>query len=120
MSREVRRVLLDVRDRMAMNAFEKGEEFVPRLEFPSTTDGPLHGVNVYHREFLPCLEAAGLRRITFHALRHSYASHLIQAGASLTYVKTQMGHASIQLTADVYAHLIPGADIAWVDTATYR
>ncbi|MGC1942245.1 MAG: tyrosine-type recombinase/integrase [Candidatus Acidiferrales bacterium] len=88
----------------------------PLLLSPPTTSGsPLHGVNIYHREFLPCVEAAGLRRITFHALRHSYASHLIQAGASLTYVKEQMGHSSIQVTVDTYGHLVPGADIAWVD-----
>jgi hypothetical protein len=35
--------------------------------------------------------------------------------ASLTYVKEQMGHSSIQITVDTYGHLIPGADIAWVD-----
>lgn len=115
MSREVRRVLLDLRDHMAMKAFERGEQFVPRLVFPSAEGGPLDGINVYHRDFLPCVEAAGLRRITFHALRHSYASHLIQAGASLTYVKEQMGHSSIQVTVDTYGHLVPGADIAWVD-----
>jgi integrase len=69
----------------------------------------------YHRHFLPCVEAAGLRRIKFHSLRHSYASHLIEAGASLTYVKEQMGHSSIQVTVDTYGHLVPGADIAWVD-----
>jgi integrase len=115
MSREVRHVFLDLRDRMAMKAFERGEEFVPRLVFPSTEGKPLDGINVYHRHFLPCVEAAGLRRITFHALRHSYASPLIQAGASLTYVKEQMGHSSIQVTVDTYGHLVPGADIAWVD-----
>jgi integrase len=115
MSRELRRVLLDLRDEMAVKAFEKGEEFVPRLVFPSTTGGPLDGINVYHRDFLPCVEAAGLRHITFHALRHSYASHLIQAGASLAYVKDQMGHSSIQVTVDTYGHLVPGADIAWAD-----
>ena len=27
----------------------------------------------------------------------------------------QMGHSSIQITVDTYGHLIPGADIAWVD-----
>jgi hypothetical protein len=75
----------------------------------------LNGVNVYYRDFLPCAQAAGLRRITFHALRHSYASHLIQAGASLSYVKEQRGPSSIQVTADIYGHLIPGADIAWAD-----
>ncbi len=26
-----------------------------------------------------------------------------------------MGHSSIQITVDTYGHLIPGADIAWVD-----
>ena len=115
MSREVRQALLDLRDRMAMKAFERGEEFVPRLVFPARDGVPLDGINVYHRHFLPCVEAAGLRRITFHALRHSYASHLIQAGASLAYVKEQMGHSSIQVTVDTYGHLVPGADIAWVD-----
>jgi integrase len=115
MSREVRRVLLELRDAMAMKAFERGEEEIPRLVFPSTAGGPLDGVNVYHRAFLPCLDAAGLRRVTFHALRHSYASHLIQAGANLAYVKEQMGHSSIQVTVDTYGHLIAGADIAWAD-----
>jgi hypothetical protein len=115
MSREVRGVLLELRDHMAMKAFERGEQFVPRLVFPAAQGGPLDGINVFHRDFLPSVEAAGLRRITFHALRHSYASHLIQAGASLTYVKEQMGHSSVQVTVDTYGHLVPGADIAWVD-----
>jgi integrase len=100
---------------MMMEAFERGEERIPQLVFPSETGGPLDGVNVYHRDFLPCLAAAGLRHVTFHALRHSYASHLIQAGASLTYVKEQMGHSSIQVTVDTYGHLIAGADIAWAE-----
>ena len=26
-----------------------------------------------------------------------------------------MGHSSIKLTADIYGHLIPGADISWID-----
>jgi integrase len=115
MSREVRSVLLDLKDEMAMKAFERGEEFVPGLVFPSASGGPLDGINFYHRDFLPCVENAGLRRITFHALRHSYASHLTHAVASLAYVKEQMGHSSIQITVDVYGHLVPGADIAWAD-----
>ena len=45
---------------------------------------------------------------------HPFGSLLIQDGASLIYVKEQMGHSSIQTTVDTYRHLIP-ADIAWVD-----
>jgi integrase len=40
---------------------------------------------------------------------------LIQNGASIVYVKEQMGHSSIQVTVDTYGHLIPGANVNWVD-----
>jgi integrase len=113
MSREVKQALLDVRDQMALKAFERGEEFVPELVFPSAEGKPLDGISVYRRQFLPCLEASGLRRITFHQLRHSFASHLIQAGASLAYVKEQMGHSSVQVTVDVYGHL--EQNLGWAD-----
>ena len=48
-------------------------------------------------------------------LRHTFGSLLIQDGASLAYAKDQIGHGSIPVTVDTYGHLIPGADIAWVD-----
>ena len=71
--------------------------------------------NLCKRDFIPCLEAAGIRRMTFHALRHTFASLLFQQGASLPYLKEQMGHSSIQVTVDTYGHLIPGGNIDWVD-----
>jgi hypothetical protein len=40
---------------------------------------------------------------------------LIQAGASLAYVRDQMGHSSIQVTVDIYGQFIPGANISFVD-----
>jgi hypothetical protein len=36
-------------------------------------------------------------------------------GESLAYVKEQMGHSSIQVTVDVYGHLVPGGNRAAVD-----
>jgi integrase len=42
-------------------------------------------------------------------------SLLIQNGEPLTYVKEQMGHSSIQVTVDVYGHLVPSANRAAVD-----
>ena len=58
---------------------------------------------------------AGLRRVRFHDLRHTFASLLLQNGESLTYVKDQMGHSSIQVTVDIYGHLVPGGNRAAVD-----
>ena len=61
------------------------------------------------------LSKAGLRKIRLHDLRHTFGSLLIQSGASVVYVKEQMGHSSIQVTVDIYGHLIPGANVSFVD-----
>jgi Phage integrase family len=52
----------------------------------------------------------------FHDLHHTFGSLLIQAGVSPAYVQKQMGHKSIQVTIDVYGHLIPGENVTWIDT----
>lgn len=43
-----------------------------------------------------------------HEARHTFASILIDAGASPKAISTYMGHASIQITFDRYGHLMPG------------
>lgn len=75
----------------------------------------IDGDNMRKRVFRPLLDAAKVPAIRFHDLRHTYASHLIQQGESLAYVKEQLGHSSIQVTVDIYGHLIPGANRAAVD-----
>ena len=65
--------------------------------------------------FYKLLEKAELRRVRFHDLRHTFASLLLQNGESPVYVKEQMGHSSIQVTVDIYGHLIPGANRQAVD-----
>lgn len=61
------------------------------------------------------LAKAGIRKIRLHDLRHTFGSLLVQSGASIVYVKEQMGHSSIQVTVDTYGHLIPGANVSFVD-----
>ena len=65
--------------------------------------------------FYRLLVDAKLRRVRFHDLRHTFASLLLQNGESLTYVKEQMGHSSINVTVDIYGHLVPGGNRAAVD-----
>jgi len=116
MSRELRTALLESRDRALLRAFEGGQDGVDdNLVFPSEVGTVLDITNLVPRHFLPLLERAGLRRIRFHDLRHTYGSLLIQAGAPLTYVRDQMGHSTIKITVDVYGHLVPGADVGYVD-----
>ena len=61
------------------------------------------------------LKKAGLRPIKFHALRHTFASRLLQNRESPVYVKEQLGNSSIKISVDTYGHLIPGANKAAVD-----
>jgi site-specific recombinase XerD len=53
------------------------------------------------------LRAAAIpkERRKFHALKHSIATHLLDAGADLSFVKDWLGHANIQNTT-IYAHLM--------------
>jgi integrase len=56
------------------------------------------------------LDKAKLRDMRFHDIRHSFASLLLSNGESPVYVKEQLGHSSIQMTVDIYGHLIPSSN----------
>ena len=71
--------------------------------------------NFRQRVWRKVIAKAGFRHILLKDLRHSFASLLIQQGESLAYVKEQMGHHSIQVTVDIYGHLVPGGNKAAVD-----
>ncbi len=116
MSRELRRVLFELRqDRLSAGRLEATTGIASQVVFPSKEGALLDPDNLYHRYFRPVLTRARIRRIRLHDLRHTFGSLLIQNGASITYVKEQMGHSSIQVTVDIYGHLIPGANVCYVD-----
>jgi len=77
------------------------------LVFCTKNGTPLNPHNMYNREFLPTLTRAGLRRIRFHDLRHTYTTLMIAQGENVKYIQRQLGHASIQTTLDTYGHLLP-------------
>ncbi|MEO5679735.1 MAG: tyrosine-type recombinase/integrase [Acidimicrobiales bacterium] len=49
-------------------------------------------------------------RVSFHDLRHCFASALIAAGCTVKQVQAALGHESAKVTLDVYGHLWPGDD----------
>jgi integrase len=77
------------------------------LLFPAEEGQPHDADAVRKRVWLPALAAAALRHVRIHSLRHSFASMLVHQGENPKYVSSQLGHASIQITLDRYAHLYP-------------
>ena len=60
--------------------------------------------------FRPSHGAAGLSRITFHDLRHSYATGALKAGIHPKVVSDRIGHANVGFFLQTYAHVLGNDD----------
>jgi integrase len=80
------------------------------LVFPNEAGQPLNHKNMVNRHFMPALRKAGVEKIRFHDLRHTYASLMIEQGENIKYVQTQLGHSSPTVTLNVYAHLMKSSN----------
>ena len=72
--------------------------------FPSPTGGPISPDSVLHM-LHRVLKRAGLPRIRFHDLRHTFATLALQNGVDVKTVSGMLGHFSAGFTLDTYAHV---------------
>ncbi|WP_338120677.1 tyrosine-type recombinase/integrase [Aneurinibacillus aneurinilyticus] len=61
-------------------------------------------MSIFH-VFKAVCKRANLPVLSPHALRHTHAVHLLEAGANIKYVSERLGHASVKVTADTYLHI---------------
>jgi hypothetical protein len=94
-----------LREHQIASSFSSEDDLV----FSTEKGTPLDGHNFVRRVFDPALRRAGLPRIRFHDLRHSFASLLIAQGEHPKLISEQLGHASVQITLDRYGHLLPAS-----------
>lgn len=81
-------------------------------------DGTIWGENHQSRPLRLACEAATIApAISFHILRHSYASRLATRGVPMPVISAQLGHADTKITTKHYAHLSPGYVAAEVRAA---
>ena len=72
--------------------------------FPSPTGGPISPGSVLHM-LHRVLKRAGLPRVRFHDLRHTYATLALQNGVDVKTVSGMLGHFSAGFTLDPYVHV---------------
>ena len=78
-----------------------------RPEFVFTSPGTGTRYKNIDTSFQTAVRLAELRGVTFHTLRHTAASRMVQRGVPLNTVREILGHGSMQVTMR-YAHLAPG------------
>jgi Site-specific recombinase XerD len=78
---------------------------------PDTFSSWFHDFLDKHNEKMIKLEKDPLPHIRFHDVRHTSASLLIAQGVPLKNVSSRLGHSSITITADIYAHALQSVDV---------
>ena len=77
--------------------------------FPAADGGP-QSPRTFSGDWAEAAEWIGMGDITLHALRRTHASQLIDAGVDVVTISKRLGHASPNITLQVYAHLLRKRD----------
>jgi integrase len=77
------------------------------LVFSDTDGKPLLPNTVTHN-WIKLVRRTGIKPIRLHDARHSHASSMLKQGTHPKVVQERLGHASIQVTLDIYSHVTPG------------
>ena len=100
----IRRAQLEVRIALGLGKLPEDA-----LVFPAFEGGP-QSPRAFSKAWSSEAARLGLADVTFHALRHTHASQLIDAGVDIVTISKRLGHASPNVTLAVYAHLFQRSD----------
>ncbi|MCL6560780.1 MAG: site-specific integrase [Firmicutes bacterium] len=106
LTKDVIKVLKAHKARQAQEKLFHGQHYQNNDLVFCTEDGKPIWPRNFHRRYTKLLKKAGLPHKKFHALRHTFASLLLEEGEDLKNVQELLGHASIVVTGDIYTHVL--------------
>lgn len=84
-----------------------GEDYIDNDFVFATRQGKLLTYRNVCRRFNQLIEKAEMAHVNLHALRHSFATRLLESNEHPKVVQELLGHTSIQMTMDIYSHVAP-------------
>ena len=96
-----------------MDAF--GEDYDDQGYIFCNSMGNVYDPRVYQDLFKRTLKAANLKKIKFHALRHTFATRALEAGMDIKVLSSILGHAQASTTLNLYGHALPNHKKASMD-----
>lgn len=84
-----------------------GPEFTDLDLVISTHKGTPMNQRSVSKDFYIVRDQLGLPKIRFHDLRHTHATLLLQLGENVKVISERLGHSSVNITLEVYAHAMP-------------
>ena len=60
--------------------------------------------STYDAALVKRCEKAGIKRVSMHDLRHTFATRFVEASNNYKYLSVMLGHSSIKITMDLYVH----------------
>lgn len=99
------------RDRQAEHQRDRGPAWRNRWDLVFTDrNGRYLAPDTVSQDFRRTVLAAPVPTKRLHDLRHLHATLLLQAGVPVKVVSERLGHASTQMTMEIYAHVLPAMD----------
>ena len=103
-------LILELRDYLDEQKITTGRS--TGLVFGKSSEEPCVATTTWRRARAAWASTAPpLQPIMLHEARHTFASMMIAAGVNLKAITSYMGHSSIQITLDLYGHLMPGSEL---------
>jgi integrase len=101
-------VFQELRERQQKEYASLGIEWTAAVPVFTTTIATRYDPRNTSREFTRCVVQSGIKKLSIHGLRHTFATIALCQGVHPKVVQEMLGHSTVRMTLDLYSHAVPG------------